>query len=135
MQPTFIWKTEYEIDGDIIDWEHKKLFDLANEVIKIDRLKGHEAEFKEAVEELYKYVQYHFSHEEELMKARDYELLEAHKKKHALIIAEMNHHVQFAEHMTRLLSNFRQLAYRWVVEHILVEDVKFRDFLRANQPA
>ena len=125
----FEWRPEYEIDGDIIDWEHKKLFDLANGIITIDRTREREAEIKAIIKEFFDYVRYHFDHEEAFMAAKGYPALEDHQEKHALIIAEMNQYLTSATHLTQLLSRFRQLAHKWVVSHIMDEDRKIRIFL------
>ena len=76
----------------------------------------------------------HFAHEEELLDRSKYPHSAAHKAKHADLSAQFD----------RVMKEFEQseLSFIWalkglslkqrLVEHLLTEDIKYRDFMRAQ---
>jgi len=129
---SFEWAKEMQIDKGQIDADHKELLSIANRVLNLNRPKRDAEELKQVIRELYNYVQYHFSREEALMEKWEYPELDAHHKKHDLIIREMNHCLTSSHHMGELLNNFRTLVNDWVITHILEEDKKIRVFREAK---
>lgn len=128
----FEWKPDLEIDGSIIDTEHRRLFELANQILEFQEASEHETEIAQIIKELFDYVQYHFEHEEELMQTAIYPQLDQHHDTHQQIIQEMIQTMSAAANMSQILENFRDLMQRWVVDHIRQEDTKIRDFLRSQ---
>ncbi len=58
--------------------------------------------------------------------------VDAHHEKHAFIIADMNHYLTKSHHMGEILSNFRQLVNKWVINHIMEEDQKIGIYLKGQ---
>ena len=132
---TFEWTKKMQIDKGQIDTDHKELLSIANRVLKLNRPKRDAEELKQAIRELYDYVQDHFSREEALMQQWEYPEFDAHHQKHDLIIREMNHCLTSSHHMGELLNNFRTLVNDWVIIHILEEDNKIRVFRESTVKA
>ncbi|MCF7824693.1 MAG: hemerythrin family protein [Candidatus Marinimicrobia bacterium] len=128
----FLWDPAYSIDHGVIDDEHKRLLGIARRVLDIETVAGKKEEIKDIVKEFYDYARTHFEHEEKLMAEIQYPLLEKHKKKHAEIVADMNHYLSSDTYLSQLLSDFRVLAIKWVLNHILDEDLQIRDFLKTQ---
>lgn len=129
---TFKWSPEMEIDGGLIDQDHRKLISLANRVLELDRPNRDADELKLVIKELYLYVQSHFQREEELMEKIGYPDLKGHHEKHEFIINDMNKHLTSSHHMAEILSNFRNLVNKWVISHIMEEDKKIRQFMKKS---
>ena len=128
----FKWTIDMRIDNGLIDDDHKKLIEIANRVIAFNRPNEDAEELKQAIRELYDYVKYHFAREVVLMRDLEYELVDEHQEKHKAIINDMNHYLTSSRYMGEMLSNFRQLMNKWVINHIMEEDKKFHRFMEAK---
>lgn len=121
------------IDYGFIDEDHKKLIEIANRVHMLNEGNQEAEELKQAIRELYSYVKYHFKREESLMRDLNYTNFEDHHQKHETIVKEMNHYLTTSHHMGEMLENFRKLMNKWVMNHIMSEDIKFHDFMELRQ--
>ncbi|GAW86999.1 hypothetical protein bplSymb_SCF05001P001 [Bathymodiolus platifrons methanotrophic gill symbiont] len=74
----FVWQQQYEMGDDLIDSQHKNLFDLAEKLVSSRTKK----ELLQNIEPLYLHVKEHFSEEEALMKKLNYFAYKEHKKEH-----------------------------------------------------
>ncbi len=129
----FTWTPFMQIDDGQIDEDHRHLISIANRVLELNRPNQDVEEIKQVIRELYEYVKYHFDREESFMHEQHYPGLDEHKEKHEIIIADMNHYLTKSHHMGEILSNFRQLVNRWVINHIMEEDKKIQKFLASQQ--
>jgi len=129
----FQWNREMSIDDGFIDADHQKLIEIANRIAALDPLDYDQEELKQAVRELYDYIRYHFTREVNFMQDIGFDGMQSHQKAHRRIVKEMNHHLTHAHHMGEMLENFQTLMETWIMEHIMVEDIKLRDFLRTRQ--
>lgn len=125
----FVWSEKYSIDGSVVDAEHQKLFQLSNAVLELDSNHPDFEKFKQLVNDLYQYVQTHFENEQSLMVQLGYPQADEHERQHNSIILEMNRYLQSYHTSTDLLAHFKQLANKWISQHILTEDLKFKMFL------
>jgi len=64
-----------------IDKEHQNLFNMANEVFKIEDPQRQIDNIRLLLHKLYDYMKYHFEHEEAIMSQIHFEELEYHKTK------------------------------------------------------
>ncbi|MBF0199208.1 MAG: hemerythrin family protein [Planctomycetes bacterium] len=123
------WCILFECDSGIIDEEHKQLFKIANEFYNnIKEKKGDNAIYQ-TLNELTKYAQDHFSHEENILKDTDFPTseLENHKQIHANLILEI-----FSIHNTQMsnqLGEVKRFLTNWLIMHILIEDRKYLKYL------
>lgn len=124
----FKWEDEYCIGLELVDNDHKKLFSLANNTWELAK-KGEDLQkVRDAVTALYDYVQYHFSHEEEFMKQLDYNKLSEHKKLHSETLHKMNMIMHNTKDIDMVVYKFKRLIVSWVLEHLLTEDMKIKEF-------
>jgi len=121
------------IDDGQIDEDHKQLISIANRVLELNHPNRELEDIKQVIRELYEYVKYHFEREERFMSEQGFPGVDEHKEKHEIIIAEMNQYLTKAHHMGEILSNFRQLVNKWVINHIMEEDKNIKIFLKAKK--
>ncbi len=131
----FKWTLQMQIDNGQLDEDHRKLISIANRVLELNRPNRDVEEIKLVIRELYDYVKYHFSREENLMRELNYPEIADHHKKHQAIVADMNHYLTSSHHMNDILSNFRGLVDKWVINHIMEEDEKIRRFMESKPSA
>jgi len=130
----FNWKDEYSISMDSVDTQHKKLFEIGNQLSEMVFSKEHMDNSKQIADilmELKNYTEYHFKDEEALMRMHGYVYLENH----------INEHKRLIEKVNKVCNEFNQYSLKdfylylidiisvWITNHILKEDMKFGEFL------
>ena len=132
----FEWTKEISVDNEVIDGQHKRLLDQINKILDeivsgVDHVK-----VKEAIEFLDKYIQEHFTYEENYMMSINYPHLEEHKKFHYEFIQK---YYKFKEDFKTGVDNKALLVEiegyigNWWLNHIGKEDKKYKLFLEANK--
>lgn len=124
----FAWQDMYKLDLDIIDEEHKKLFDIALNTLNHSTEENPKEFIRNCINELYDYMKVHFEHEEQFMRDIKYPLYESHKKLHDNIIEQMNIFIkqipkmQFSD-FERKLIEYMDI---WLISHIIYDDRKIQ---------
>jgi hemerythrin len=120
------WKPQYSVGHAHIDSQHKKLFDLVNEVA--DKVKsGNMPEVKEVIDRLANYTVEHFRDEEKLMQKAGYPRFEDHR----LIHVELIEQVQALQlklmkgEPVSMIGVIRFLS-DWLKDHILKDDMDYK---------
>lgn len=126
-----IWKDCYKIGNEMIDAEHKHLFEVANEAFKDTNPNEKKEKIKHIMHELHTYITEHFIHEEELMKSVNYPKIKEHIGLHNNIIEAMNNftkkiHTMPIKNLEKELAIFIE---EWLVLHIIHEDKKIARYL------
>lgn len=118
---------EYMTGIDMIDREHKILFEIADRANRLIRYKDTQDKYDQIMEilaELKEYTQSHFADEEEYMESIGYEGLEAQKRAHEAFIDKLSH---ISEEKTegnpqRYLESLMEFLLGWLINHILYSD-------------
>jgi hemerythrin len=125
------WSDKIETKITVIDYEHRVLIDLLNQVEVLSQSDAVTHESKLAVfQELSDYVKTHFFMEEEMMRAFGYPGYAAHLAQHdefrAKVLQLQNDLLQGDMAIMGFVSNFLN---RWLVNHILKVDQELATFL------
>lgn len=128
-----VWNDDISVGNETIDGEHKAIIDIVNKLYR-GMISGDDVSTHDHVcQELKKYTDFHFGHEEELMRAQGYPTLEAHTDKHRGFVNRQN----------ELLENYRMgkpdaneelmnFLGSWWTSHIKISDVKLANFIRGG---
>jgi hemerythrin len=127
------WDDRYMIGIEMIDEQHKKLFDLVNRLYDLDDDNSSKEELRIILYEFSDYMQTHFNEEEEYMKSINYNLLDEHKQLHADIIDNLALLVQTPAKLSIIKSKMRVVAKRALIDHIMHEDSKVILFLHEQE--
>lgn len=120
------WSDNYLLNCELVDEEHKKLFEIANRAFKA--VLGNEkiSKIKIIVHELIEYTQTHFKDEEHFMQRISYPALKEHKAIHQHISASM--HKFFTtinkKEINELEKELAHFINQWFISHIIYEDKK-----------
>lgn len=129
-----IWSEELSVCIPEIDAEHQNFIRLVNELNEAIIERKQVEEIKQCMQSLLEDAALHFAHEEKLFKEWKFPQAEEHARKHAQILQALG----------EIMNNFRQdrVEYEWIeagltikqvlIEHILLEDMKYRDFCCAS---
>lgn len=126
------WDEAYTIGHKKIDTEHKRLFEIANEINLCDEDID---KIKPLIKELLKYTKLHFKNEETFMREIKYEQLEEHSTIHREITNNLLGIVNKLETLPAIsiIKLIKDFIYNGVLMHILQVDKKVHHVMRNRQ--
>jgi len=129
MAEEFIWDERYSVGDEALDAQHRRLFELGNEVARLSGAPDQADSLKKAVHALCDYVKTHFSDEERFMERKGFPRLTEHRVLHESIIHQINETLRSTHNLEALAYKLKRLLRYWVLEHIEEEDLKLKRFL------
>ena len=129
------WNDTLNVDVPEIDAEHRQFVDRVNKVNKAILEREDKATIERLLDLMLMEASHHFWNEQQLLAKWKYPDRAVHAAKHAQITAQFG----------RVMREFEQadVAFSWalkglyikqlLVDHLLKEDMKYRDFLRAQE--
>ena len=131
--PIFTWNDSYSVSVAAMDNQHKKIFDLINQLHNaMSTGKGKEI-IGSVLEEMLNYTKTHFTAEEKVLEKYNYPGLAEQKKQHAIYIQKVTEMQEKAKSGTLTLSlEASQFLKDWLLNHILVIDKKYAEFLNTK---
>lgn len=129
----FQWKPEYSVDHAEIDSQHKRLFQLADDLgTAMTQGKG-KAAMGSTLASLIDYTKRHFATEEKLMQAHRYPEYAAHKKQHDDLTARVaGLQKEFMAGRASMSVEVLQFLKDWLVNHIGKSDQEIAAYLRTK---
>ena len=127
------WSEEYELGNDFVDSQHKRLFELVNNIGVTCSEGGDVNTLGETLDFLLQYTVQHFSDEEALQIKHNFPEYEHHKKLHEEFEAIVSEKVsEFKEKGSTkdLLDTVNEFVIGWLVNHILKEDMKIGEYIK-----
>jgi len=126
------WNSKLACGVKLIDDQHKKLVELANEMF--NHVTGNYVQerdyFNKVIQEAVKYVKEHFATEEKIMLATKFEGYSEHKKEHERFIVAVVEYIREYESGKRVtLSSFTRFLKDWILSHIAFMDKKYFEYL------
>lgn len=127
------WDPSLETGSEIVDRQHRQLYDLINE-LHDSIVENHDREIQDDVlVRLMRYAELHFDDEENLMRSVGYPALADQQRMHR----------DFKAEAARLTETYRSgevllpitlavFLHDWLVKHIRIEDRKIGEYIRAR---
>lgn len=121
------WKESYSIGIELIDAQHKHLFDLGNsalDLMKSDSSLDKSEQIIQLIDDLLQYTKFHFLSEESYMLNIDFPLYENHKKEHDAFIQKITD-INLATISSNQYKHIQDLVIfllNWIVTHIFEND-------------
>lgn len=121
------WKDEYAIGIPLVDEQHKKLFEIAENAQDLLLMPDYLDKFDEItgiVDELKAYVVFHFSAEQEIMEQIKYPKYFSHRVEHQDFIDKMNKlsFDSIDQDQKSQLLHIVNLIIEWITQHVLERD-------------
>ncbi len=124
MNIQFTWSDEYSVGNEVLDSQHKHLFDLGN---RIQQAKPSEA--KAYVMSLYKYIRLHFTEEEHHMEKIGFPGVDGHRMMHEQLITRLN---DLSDGFTPdMIDELARFLHDWILNHLLKEDHQYFVYVRS----
>jgi hemerythrin len=123
------WNNKYKLGLEEIDKQHKKLFDLAEEIynlLKSDLIVDKYNRIVDLINELRDYTAFHFSEEEKYMESIKYKKLFTHKMEHLKFIDTVTKIDldKIDENQDAYILELLDFVTNWIDNHILHTDLK-----------
>jgi hemerythrin len=122
----FEWRPEYSVSVLRFDSEHKKLFELINELNDAMSAGRGRAMVARVLQDLTVYVRRHFAAEEEAMRRAGYEGLEAHIAEHRALAEQVaKYYDEWATNESASPVDLLFFLRNWLQKHIMESDHKY----------
>lgn len=121
------WKDDYSTGIDVIDNQHKKLFNIANKIYELLRDELCTDKYDKIVEildELKDYTVYHFKSEEEYMKSINYNKLFSQKIEHDYFVSKFDEidYDKIDVDQDKYILEILDFIVNWITNHIISKD-------------
>ncbi|MGR9046465.1 MAG: bacteriohemerythrin [Gammaproteobacteria bacterium] len=119
------WLDEYNIGNEIIDKQHRYLFDLANQML--DPYNDYQSTHHKFLV-LDHFLKEHFDEEEKLMAEYNFSEINQHKKAHKLLLAELDEISQEIVRGEMDKDKILEFMRHWLFDHFLKMDMSLKHF-------
>lgn len=128
----FTWKDSYSVKVAMCDAQHKRLFDIFNQLAEALRNGKGQHVMDKTVSDLVAYTRTHFQHEEALMQKAHYPQLAAHQAMHRRFVGDVqNLERDLREGRSANSIQLLNILRDWLLNHILKVDKSYSDDLNA----
>jgi len=123
-----LWIDEYELGLESLDAQHKQLFSLVNKLYDPENRHMTEEELAGILYAFSDYMNVHFKDEEEYMLSIGYPGLLEHIQLHNELVNYLTSVIKTPAKVDIIKTKMRLLAKRILVDHIVHEDIKIKQF-------
>ncbi len=132
MDGRFEWREEYSIGVDVIDNEHRRLFQIINKLFSFrDEEKDNQWVCQEGIKYFKGHAMKHFADEEAYMKSIGYPELERHRAIHRSFrentLPALEEEMERTGYSKEALDHFLGVCAGWLIGHTLTEDQAIRN--------
>ena len=127
------WNDSYTLEDDLVDSQHRRLFELLSELVQECEAGTNTAKLEENLDVLVNYTVQHFTDEEALQLAYNYPDIIRHKELHESFktsVCELAARFMKNGSSTELSVDMNKIVARWLVNHIQIEDKKVGRHIR-----
>lgn len=122
---TFKIDEKHSVGNFVLDEQHQHFVSLIESLSD-----SHEGALQSVIDELFEYIRYHFEDEERMLRDVDYPLLEEHIVQHGRFVKFVILMTDKLQQKTLQVDEVKTLLIEWFVNHICVEDMKFKEYIQ-----
>lgn len=127
------WSRQLLFDIPSIDKQHSGFFSLINKMMKKNKTKPilSREDTSEILDQLEDYLNFHFSHEENLMHQAGYKKMEEHVREHKYFIHKIDEYKQEQSFNSPLLfDKLLEFMKKWFLSHIIKSDYLYKEDIK-----
>jgi len=135
----FVWKDSMAIDHGLIDADHRHLIEIMDGVMILLTNKAPQGAVIAMMKALLDFGEEHFRREEMLQEAAGYPEAAAHRRVHDHLLEDLRRYIASLssvscadltpEQCRERMHETKRFLTRWLIAHILGEDVKLRPYV------
>ena len=127
------WNDKYSVNISLIDEQHKKLFEIINKAIIVNKHGKVAKEVLGILDEMTEYALMHFEVEERYMKEFDFPEYLTHRKEHIDFVGKTVYYKnRVVGGESQIINEIMGFLKQWLVKHIQVTDKKYIDCFKKN---
>jgi hemerythrin len=125
------WDDSYSVGIKKLDDQHKRLFEIINEMNNLTLKKTSSVIFRDVLEKLMEYIIYHFYAEEEFLKKHGYPQFDAHRREHEVMRNQVKGYYTKCvnEDFTRVNMVLEELI-DWLHNHLGNSDNQYAEYFK-----
>lgn len=128
----FVWDKKYSVSIPWVDEQHKKIIFAINRLAEAMDGGRYSQTIGQILDSLVEYAMTHFTDEEQMLARHHYPALLEHRWQHQAYINQVrNLQDRLRVGEENLSPKVLEFLKDWLATHILVEDMKYVEFLRA----
>ncbi len=125
------WTDELSVGVAEMDQQHQKLISMINRLISEQKVLTVPETIAQLITEMTDYAGEHFRAEEFLLSEYDYDDIDRQVSQHETFIADIQHFIDASDVGANILSKaLLDYLRQWLVQHILKEDMKYKEFFK-----
>lgn len=125
------WEPKYSVNVEELDVQHRSLFDILNHVV--DNYESATNDLLPVIDDLVKYLSYHFHQELMVMKNASYPNFFSHSQEHQKFTEQILEFIKsYKTGNTKLTSEMLSFLSSWIRDHTLKVDKQYGDYLAKN---
>ncbi len=133
------WREQLSVGNNVIDSDHKHLFDILNRIEK-SMLEKNRHELTAELEELTRYSLLHFEREEKIAQAAGYTQVPNLNLSHKSLMTRLDQmrakfDVAGSDWSSEATEDFSQFLRTWLIDHVIKEDLLMKPVLQRLSPA
>ena len=129
---TLAWDNKFEIGHERIDAEHRIFLSLIRDLSIEAETGASKDRIERTLQEIYKYADFHFTSEENIMADVAYPRLAEHKHTHARLLAQCKNKVHEFCADAQKPAGIVTFLFQWFALHTTQEDKRIAEFLRSS---
>ncbi len=130
---TINWRDEFSVGVEEMDRQHKKLLAMINRLVEEQHTLTDPKTIAELLDGMVDYAQEHFRAEEYLMAEYDYDRKDWQEKQHREFLDNTLSFMSAADVGPNILSvALLDFLSSWLINHILTEDMQYKEFFRSK---
>lgn len=127
------WSPKYSVGIPSIDEQHKKLVDIINELNDAMKTGKSKEVLNHVLTSLVDYTKVHFKYEEDLFNKFGYQEKLSHKMSHDKLTKQViDFYDNYQKGKISLSIDLMSFLSKWLIDHIIGEDLKYSEFLKNN---
>jgi hemerythrin len=128
------WEKKYSVDIEEIDSHQKKMFELFNQLIDMEKTQEEIKECVNMISVINEYSKLYFSTEEKYLRKNGYPDLVSHTKLHRQFTKHsISLRREISDDIANLTDDVIEGLRNWMMTHILESDSLYIPFLRINK--
>jgi hemerythrin len=127
------WDSSFETGIGSIDGQHRKLFDMVNDLHDAMQQKRSKEAIGQILGRLIEYTGSHFGHEEQIFRSTSYPEETSHKQEHARLVEQvLGLQAKFNNGEAVLTQSVIEFLQDWLIKHIKGTDMRYTPHLKKN---
>jgi len=128
-----VWNDNLSVGVKVFDDEHKQLVNYVNQLSQALKISGADQTLTKVLTGLVKYTKIHFMHEEDYMALYEYPDILSHKKEHdELTMQVSDFYERYREGKVKFSLELMNFLRSWLINHIQVSDMRYKEFFNAK---